>query len=86
MPKSGDNARPYNRNEKRLAARNKSVRAKVAKSGGGKEAFMTAGPGRMAMSAGAASQMTRSTAKRADEALAAQMRAKPKPKPKPKPK
>jgi len=74
MPKSGDNARPYNRNQKRSAARNKAVRAKV---GDDKTGFMTAGPGRMAMSAGRAAQMTRSTGKYADEIIAARMRSKP---------
>jgi hypothetical protein len=80
MPKSGDNARPYNRNQKRSAERNKAVRDKAAKAGMGNETYYTAGPGRRAMSAGGAAQMTRSTAKYADEIIAARMRSKLQPK------
>ena len=82
MPKSGDNARPYNRNQKRSAERNKAVRAKISKLGDdhAKMGFLTAGRGTMAMSAGEAAQMTRSTAKYADEIIAARMRSKPQPK------
>ncbi|MGA0847486.1 MAG: hypothetical protein ACO3PY_02605 [Pontimonas sp.] len=82
MPKSGDNARPYNRNQKRSAERNKAVRAKLYKLGDdyAKMTFGTAGPDRMNRGAGEAAQMTRSTAKYADEIIAARMRSKPQPK------
>ena len=73
MPKSGDNARPYNRSQKASAKKDKRALSMARKAGFGDATFSGTGPGRMHTSAGASAQATRSLAGAASKKLAQRM-------------
>jgi hypothetical protein len=76
MPKSGNNSRPYNRDDKKEVARNAAALKKAGKAGTkpGDSSYDSVGPGRGMNSGASARQKTREVAGEASTRLGQRMR------------